>query len=468
MLFLLCWNQRNGYLWQMIRGVKYPIWNTTFLAGITLNLAWVVSHYSNFKPPLFTSNSSSDLRTSTLQNISKHLLIYVETKTQEKHPNVPEIKEIGYENCCLVYNLTLLLSCIFYIISWQAGSSDSLHEIRTLQVQSRSICLADREGSFRSLSHFPGTAGNCIKHISWKYPQQLNSIQLCSTRFIKPWLSHNKIKSARGKEKPQKLIYAANLCYKTQPRSIDHVPGPGTDTDFVGFHRIKYSNQKCLVSRKPCTYGQDISICMCCLLFRVIEKMKIPSSLFHPSFSDLSAPENNPVAVWHTMNLKMLLHVSMSDTLSHPCNLPRRKTHTFAESRTVTRLILRWRWWEWVEQLETKHHLNIKNLLRVLQGRADGLAGKHCSPENALLSSKSISCTSLVQKMPLYKTHIQFCLYKSLSWAVFFYFLVKVKKKKPNRICEITKGKRSSGSTVLPTIKLNYVPSSKDSFEGGM
>lgn len=92
-------------------------------------------------------------------NHSKHLLIYVETKTQEKHPNVLEIKEIWYENCCSVYRLTLLLSCIFYIVPWQAGSSDSLHEIRTLQVQSRSICLADREGSFRSLSHFPETAG---------------------------------------------------------------------------------------------------------------------------------------------------------------------------------------------------------------------------------------------------------------------------------------------------------------------
>lgn len=280
-----------------------------------------------------------------MQNTSKHLLIYVETKTQEKHPNVPEIKEIWYENCCLVYHLTLLLSCIFYIISWQAGSSDSLHEIRTLQVQSRSICLADRKGSFRSLSHFPGTAGNCIKHISWKYPQQLNSIQLCSTRFIKPWLSHNKIKSARVKETPQKVIYAANPCYKTQPRSTDNVPS--TDIDFVGFHRIKYSNQKCLVSRKPWMYGQDIKIHMCCLLCRVTEKMKIPCSHFHPSFSDLCAPKDSPVAVWHTVNLKMLLHVSMSDTLSCPCNLQWRKTHTSQKSRTV----LRWWWWGWIELL---------------------------------------------------------------------------------------------------------------------
>jgi len=43
------------------------------------------------------------------------------------------------------------------------------------------------------------------------------------------------MKAVRAKEKPQKVIYGVNLCYKTEPRSIDSAPGPGTD--FVTVHK---------------------------------------------------------------------------------------------------------------------------------------------------------------------------------------------------------------------------------------
>lgn len=192
--------------------------------------------------------------------------------------------------------------------------------------------------------------------------------------------------------------------------------------------------------------------------------MKIPCS---PKLSDLSAPENNLVVFntlstweWCFMSLWVIPHQSMQSPKKGNPHLSRVQNCGMTDSEM---LVMTMSW----TTLTFKHHLNSKNLLRVLQGRADVLAEKHCFPQSALSGSRSIISgpqDALVQN----SYPILFVQVSLLSCALLLLHQVKKTKNPPNRICEMSKGKHSSGSTVSPTTKLNYVPSSKDSFEEGM
>lgn len=97
------------------------------------------------------------------------------------------------------------------------------------------------------------------------------------------------MKAVRGNEKPQKLIYAVALCYKTEPRSIDSAPSSGTGTGFVRVHKTNIQITNVWWAEKPELMGETLmSLCM---IFSAgsFKNMKISRNLFHLSSSDPSA-----------------------------------------------------------------------------------------------------------------------------------------------------------------------------------
>lgn len=59
------------------------------------------------------------------------------------------------------------------------------------------------------------------------------------------------MKAVRGKEKPQKLIYAVNLCYKTEPRSTNSALASGTGTDFLRLYKANIQVTDVRWAEKP-------------------------------------------------------------------------------------------------------------------------------------------------------------------------------------------------------------------------